>query len=61
LNNNKLIPSKAIIIGDNYTDIEAGKNANIKTCFCEYGYGKLRNVKPDFSVKTVKNLLNICK
>jgi phosphoglycolate phosphatase len=61
LNNNQLIPSKAIIIGDNYTDIEAGKNANIKTCFCEYGYGKLRNVKPDFSVKTVKNLLNICK
>jgi phosphoglycolate phosphatase len=42
--------SDAIIIGDNYTDIEAGKNANIKTCFCKYGYGKLSDVRADFEI-----------
>lgn len=42
--------SEAIMIGDNYTDIESGKNANIATCFCRYGYGKLNEVKPDFEI-----------
>lgn len=51
--------SKAIIIGDNYTDIESGSNANIKTCFCKYGYGKLSSVKPDFVVNSLMEFRSI--
>ncbi|MCB4204125.1 HAD family hydrolase [Deferribacterales bacterium Es71-Z0220] len=61
LNQYNFSSSEAIIIGDNYTDIEAGKNANIKTCFCEYGYGKLSGVMPDFRAKDIAELINICK
>ncbi|WP_022849969.1 HAD family hydrolase [Limisalsivibrio acetivorans] len=39
---------KTVIIGDNYTDIESGHAAGVKTCFCEYGYGKLASVEPDY-------------
>ncbi|MCD8491881.1 MAG: HAD hydrolase-like protein [Geovibrio sp.] len=38
------------MIGDNYTDIESGAGAGIKTCFCKYGYGKLRSVQADFFI-----------
>ncbi|MCD8568761.1 MAG: HAD hydrolase-like protein [Geovibrio sp.] len=40
----------ALMIGDNYTDIESGAGAGIKTCFCKYGYGKLRSVQADFFI-----------
>jgi phosphoglycolate phosphatase len=33
--------------GDSYTDIECGYNAGVKTCFCKYGYGNLRDIKAD--------------
>ena len=29
------------MIGDHFTDMDAGKNANIKTCFCRWGIGSL--------------------
>lgn len=59
LNQYNIHNTKAIIIGDNYTDIESGSNANIKTCFCKYGYGKLSSVKPDFFVNNVTELKNL--
>lgn len=46
----------SLLIGDNYTDIEAGYFAGIKTCFCEYGYGRLSWVRSDFAVKSVEEL-----
>lgn len=48
----------SLLIGDNYTDIEAGHFAGISTCFCKYGYGKLSHVVPDFTVKSIKELKN---
>ncbi|MBU1076623.1 MAG: HAD-IA family hydrolase [Spirochaetes bacterium] len=48
------------MIGDNYTDIEAGKNAGIRTVFCEYGRGILsEKAVPDFRIKEFKELNSI--
>ncbi|MDY6820704.1 MAG: HAD family hydrolase [Deferribacterota bacterium] len=48
-----------LVIGDNYTDIEAGLKSESKTCFCEYGYGKLNNYKPHYRVKKPIQILDI--
>lgn len=52
-------PSDALMIGDNYTDIESGFSAGIKTCFCKYGYGKLRTVQADFFVSSPSEIPSI--
>ena len=46
------------IIGDNYTDIESGKNANLKICFAEYGFGDHRNLSFDLKVKSFAEFAN---
>ncbi len=38
------------ILGDHYTDLEAGRRANIKRAFATYGLGACVNEKPDFTV-----------
>ncbi|MGB9731287.1 MULTISPECIES: HAD family hydrolase [Calditerrivibrio] len=47
------------LIGDNYTDVESGNRAGLKTIFCRYGYGKLYGQQPDYFVDTPEELLNI--
>lgn len=32
------LPEECLMIGDSWVDIEAGKNANIKTCGCIFGF-----------------------
>ncbi|RMD47510.1 MAG: HAD family hydrolase, partial [Aquificota bacterium] len=52
-----------VMIGDSETDINAGKKAGIKTILVEYGFGNLdiaKNAKPDFIVKTTKELKELC-
>ena len=42
-------------IGDTYLDMEAGKNAGIKTCAAMYGYGdrlRLFGSNPDYSIRS---------
>lgn len=50
--------SKTIMIGDNHTDIEAGFNADVKTCFCTFGYGNLSGVKADFFAEKPSDIIN---
>lgn len=50
---------ESIMIGDNYTDIESGAGAGIKTCFCKYGYGKLRSVQADYFIDSPSEILQI--
>ena len=38
------------MIGDNYTDLEAGRRAELSCCFCEYGFG---NPKQETGYKTI--------
>jgi len=54
--------SKAIMIGDLVLDIQAGKNAGIKTCGTTYGIGRkedLISAKPDFMIDDVSELMSL--
>lgn len=39
------------MVGDSQSDIRAGINAEIKTCFCKFGFGKLTNHNYTIGVK----------
>lgn len=55
-------PSKAIMVGDLVLDIQAGKNAGIKTCGTTYGIGRkedLISAKPDFMIDDVSELMSL--
>jgi len=48
-----------VMIGDSEADVNAGKNAGIKTVLVMYGFGNIsiaKDVDPDFIVKTTKEL-----
>ena len=49
----------AMMVGDNHTDINCGKNAKVKTCFCKYGYGFLDETLPDFEIDSFAELLSV--
>ncbi len=55
----KVDKQKAIIIGDSFADIESANNAGIDSCFVSYGIGKLKDVKPLFSVSDIRDIINI--
>ncbi|BAI80690.1 phosphoglycolate phosphatase [Deferribacter desulfuricans SSM1] len=56
---NKTPDKNSFIIGDNYTDIESGYYAGISTIFCNYGYGKIKEVKPDYEVNNPLEILDV--
>ena len=45
------------MIGDNYTDLEAARNAGIMSCFCRFGFGHPRNEIPTAIVESPDELL----
>lgn len=50
-------PSNAVMVGDTFTDIQAGKNAGTKTCGVTYGIGdtvELVKAAPDFLIDDMK-------
>ncbi|MDQ7825713.1 MAG: HAD hydrolase-like protein [Candidatus Eremiobacteraeota bacterium] len=48
----KAAPERSWIVGDHYTDLGAGKNAGIRTCFVSYGFGRLNGLVPDLTVSS---------
>ncbi len=38
------------MVGDRWSDIEAGKSAGCKTILIDYQYSEIKNVKPDYNV-----------
>ena len=38
------------IVGDHFTDMEAGRRAGLSRCFCRYGFGDLRDETFDLAV-----------
>ncbi|MBW2645257.1 MAG: HAD-IA family hydrolase [Deltaproteobacteria bacterium] len=49
-------PSKrAVMIGDHYTDLKAGKAAGVWTCFVD-GFGRMGDVLPDISIENLFQL-----
>ncbi|MEK7175319.1 MAG: HAD-IA family hydrolase [Patescibacteria group bacterium] len=55
------LPEKAIMIGDSYLDIQAGKNAGTKTIRATYGFhiDKLHEPEPDFFISDISDLLKL--
>ena len=43
-------PERAWMIGDNWTDLAAGRNAGIPRCFARYGFGRLKDESFDLAV-----------
>jgi len=59
LENLRAKKEKTVIIGDGVRDIEAAKNAGIKSCAALYGYTdreRLMKINPDFFCETILNL-----
>lgn len=55
---------KAIMVGDSYTDVEAGKKAGIYTCGAAYGLGSVDELiksSPDFVISDIIELTDILK
>ena len=45
------------MVGDNYTDLEAARNAGIMSCFCRFGFGHPRAEIPTAIVESPEELL----
>lgn len=54
--------SSALMVGDSYIDIEAGKRAGILTCGATYGIGKLSDIKrvrPNYMINGIVEIKKI--
>jgi phosphoglycolate phosphatase len=54
-------PAKTLMVGDNYTDIEAGFYSGAITCFCSYGIGFLTGIQPNFKLNSPLDLARFFK
>jgi HAD superfamily hydrolase (TIGR01509 family) len=53
-------PEECLMVGDSAADMEAGRQAGIKTCAVLYGYGKREEMarhQPDFRIDDLRELL----
>lgn len=48
-----------LMIGDSENDVASGFAAGVTTCYCLYGYGKNLLTKPDFTVSTPSEILDL--
>ena len=49
-------PDDSWMIGDNYTDMAAGRRAGLNTCFCRYGFGRLEQEPYTLAVDDIAEL-----
>ncbi len=54
-----LQPEEILMAGDNWTDIAAARNAGMKSVSVEYGFGNLKDEKPDFKIEHPEDLLKL--
>ncbi|MDF1617264.1 HAD family hydrolase [Petrocella sp. FN5] len=53
-------PSEIVVVGDRYKDIEAGKQNNLKTIACLYGYAQGDELKDaDYKINHIKELCRL--
>jgi len=58
----KVKPQRAVIVGDSQLDIEAGVNAGVLTCGALYGIGKKEEIvalRPDFLINSILELKDV--
>lgn len=49
------------MVGDNWTDMDCGAAAGVKTAFCTYGFGFLRESRHTVKINRIEELLRLCK
>ena len=49
------------MVGDNWTDMDCGANAGVKTAFCTWGFGHLRESRCTMKINRFEELLRFCK
>lgn len=55
-------PGQAWMVGDHFTDLEAGRRAGCKRCFCRYGFGTPNAESWDLAVDSLEEFAQaICK
>jgi len=58
----KVVPDQAVLIGDSTVDIQTGKNSGVKTCAVTYGFDtkeKLQTASPDYIIESMDELLGV--
>ena len=50
------VPEKTLMVGDNYTDIGAARNAGVKSVFIKNGYGVIGSEKADYIIDNFADL-----
>ena len=50
-------PGKSWMVGDNWTDVESGHAAGLRTAFCSWGYGVFHDVRPDVAAESFPGLI----
>ena len=51
--------SQSFAVGDRWRDVDAGKAAGVKTIFFDYGYAEELNAKPDYTLKSIAEILKV--
>ena len=52
-------PAETVMVGDNFTDIEAARRAGIRSIFFSNGYGSLQDEKADAVIGSMDEILNV--
>lgn len=55
------LSSRDWMVGDNWTDMQCGYNAGVKTAFCTFGFGHLRESRCNIKINRFDELLRYCK
>ncbi len=50
-------PGRSWMVGDNWTDVESGHAAGLRTAFCSWGYGVFLDVRPDVEAESFPDLI----
>ena len=50
-------PGRSWMVGDNWTDVESGHAAGLRTAFCSWGYGVFHDVRPDVAAESFPALI----
>lgn len=53
------VPEKTLMVGDNFTDIGAARNAGIKSVFIRNGYGVIGSEKADYVINDFADLKDL--
>ncbi|MGN0852953.1 MAG: HAD family hydrolase [Kiritimatiellia bacterium] len=54
------LSSRDWMVGDNWTDMDSGANAGVKTAFCTYGFGHLNESRHTVKIDRIDELLRYC-